>query len=152
MLPMVACAISLDSPTMILARKSFYSDLWGSLTLPHCGSLQAVLKSSRIARRCKFKPSHKGISQMVVLRELILHEVLKISITHICIKFILDARFDHKLLWRPFRRRTSATLGGSSSCSHIASLGPFFLEEPPWYIFLDIFLPLKNSEIFSNSK
>ena len=34
MLPMVACVISLDSPTIILARKSLYSDLGGSLTLP----------------------------------------------------------------------------------------------------------------------
>ena len=46
MLPMVAYAISLDSPKVILARKSLYSDLRGSLTLPHCGSLQAVVKSS----------------------------------------------------------------------------------------------------------
>ena len=43
---MVACAISLDSPTVILARKYLYSDLLGSLTPPHCGSLQAVVKSS----------------------------------------------------------------------------------------------------------
>ena len=47
MLPMVACAIYLDSPTVILAKKSLYSDLQGSLTLSHCGSLQAVVKSSR---------------------------------------------------------------------------------------------------------
>ena len=44
MLPMVACVISLDSPTVMLATKSLYSDLRGSLTLPHYGSLQAVLK------------------------------------------------------------------------------------------------------------
>ena len=47
MLPMVACVISLDSPTMILARKSLYLDLRGSLTLPQYGSLQVVLKSSK---------------------------------------------------------------------------------------------------------
>src|SRR4051812_22223569 len=34
--------------------------------------------------------------------------------------------------------RTGASLGGSSSASHIASLGPCFLEEPPWNIFLSI--------------
>src|SRR3954470_18298201 len=39
--------------------------------------------------------------------------------------------------------RTGASLGGSSSASRIAILGPCFLEEPPWYIFLSIFLPLK---------
>ena len=43
MLPMVACVISLDSPTVMLARKSLNSDLRGSLILPHCGSLQAVV-------------------------------------------------------------------------------------------------------------
>ena len=46
MLPMVACVISLDSPTVILGRKILNSDLRGSLTLPHYRSLQAVLKSS----------------------------------------------------------------------------------------------------------
>ena len=45
MLPMVACVISLDSPTVILARNYLNSDLRGSLALPHRGSLQAVLKS-----------------------------------------------------------------------------------------------------------
>ena len=39
--------LSLDSPTVILARKFLNSDLRGSLTLPHCGSLQAVVKSSK---------------------------------------------------------------------------------------------------------
>ena len=47
MLPMVACVISLDSPTVILATNSLNSDLRGSVTLPYCGSLQAVLKSSK---------------------------------------------------------------------------------------------------------
>ena len=47
MLPMVACVISIDPPTLILARKSLYSDLRGSVTLPHYGSLQAILKSSK---------------------------------------------------------------------------------------------------------
>ena len=47
MVPMVACAISLDSPTVILARNSLNLDLRGSLALPHYGSLQAVVKSSK---------------------------------------------------------------------------------------------------------
>ena len=47
MLPMVVCAISLDSPTVILARKFLNSDLGESLTLPHCGSLHAMVKSSK---------------------------------------------------------------------------------------------------------
>ena len=47
MLPMVACVISLDSPTVMLARKSLNSDLRGSLILPHCGSLHEVVKSSK---------------------------------------------------------------------------------------------------------
>ena len=56
MLPIVACVISLDSPTVILARKSLYSDLGGSLTLPHEGSLQAEVKSSNPW----YKIYHKG--------------------------------------------------------------------------------------------
>src|SRR3954468_18361344 len=40
--------------------------------------------------------------------------------------------------------RTGASLGDSSSASRIASLGPCFLEEPPWNIFLSILLSLKN--------
>ena len=47
MLPMVACVISLDSPTVKLERKFLNSDLGGSLTLPHDGSLQAEVKSSK---------------------------------------------------------------------------------------------------------
>ena len=47
MLPVVAYAIYLDSPIVILARKSLYSDLGGSLTLPQDGSLQAEVKSSK---------------------------------------------------------------------------------------------------------
>ena len=40
MLSMVACVISLHSPIVIVARKFVNSDLGGSLTLPHDGSLQ----------------------------------------------------------------------------------------------------------------
>src|SRR4051812_1095926 len=40
--------------------------------------------------------------------------------------------------------RTGVSLGGSSSTSRIASLGPCFLEEPPWNIFLSILFSLKN--------
>ena len=44
MLPMVACVISLVSPTVIPEKKSLTKDLGGSLRLPQIGILQIRLK------------------------------------------------------------------------------------------------------------
>ena len=57
-----------------------------------------------IALRWKFKPPHKGISEVIVLSALFWHEGLKAGILNVCIKLILETSMNHEFIRRPFTR------------------------------------------------
>ena len=70
MLPMVACATSLDSPTVILARKSLNSDLRvsGKLIHEHLWDRRteslSVRRGAEIARRADRGEAHEQFTQL----------------------------------------------------------------------------------------